>query len=40
MDFLKVPYKVVEVNPLNKKELKAITDYNKVPVAVLDGEVG
>ncbi|ETW01450.1 hypothetical protein H310_06964 [Aphanomyces invadans] len=39
LDFLKVPYNVVEVNPVTKKELKAITDYNKVPVAVVDGEV-
>ncbi|RHZ40598.1 hypothetical protein DYB26_015387, partial [Aphanomyces astaci] len=39
LDFLKVPYNVVEVNPVTKKELKAITDYNKVPVAVVDGQV-
>ncbi|RHY73216.1 hypothetical protein DYB30_013048, partial [Aphanomyces astaci] len=38
LDFLKVPYNVVEVNPVTKKELKAITDYNKVPVAVVDGQ--
>ncbi|KAF0684549.1 Aste57867_23467 [Aphanomyces stellatus] len=39
LDFLNVPYKVVEVNPVTKKELKAITDYSKVPVAVVDGDV-
>ncbi|EQC31669.1 hypothetical protein SDRG_10834 [Saprolegnia diclina VS20] len=39
MDYLQVPYKVVEVNPVSKKELKEITDYGKVPVAVIDGVV-
>ncbi|OQS07060.1 prostaglandin E synthase [Thraustotheca clavata] len=39
MDYLQVPYKVIEVNPVTKKELKEITDYSKVPVAVIDGEV-
>ncbi|KAG9404323.1 Prostaglandin E synthase 2 [Aphanomyces cochlioides] len=39
LDFLNVPYNIVEVNPVTKKELKAITDYNKVPVAVIDDEV-
>ncbi|KAG7376750.1 Prostaglandin E synthase 2 [Phytophthora pseudosyringae] len=39
LDYLKIPYEVVEVNPLSKKETKAFTDYRKVPVARIDDEV-
>ena len=39
LDFLDVPYRVVEVDPFAKKALKATgTDYRKVPLAMLDGE--
>jgi len=37
LDYYKVPYRTVEVNPLTKKELKW-SDYKKVPVLVMDGE--
>jgi len=38
MDFYKVPYETLEVNPLTKKEFKVLgSDYRKVPV-VLFGE--
>ncbi|CAN6483293.1 unnamed protein product [Victoria cruziana] len=37
LDYNKLPYKVVEVNPITKKEIKW-SDYKKVPVVVLDGE--
>jgi microsomal prostaglandin-E synthase 2 len=39
LDYLNVPYEVVEVNPLTKKETKAFTDYRKVPVVRIDDEV-
>lgn len=39
LDYLKIPYEVVEVNPLTKKETKAFTDYRKVPVCRIDDEV-
>eukprot|EP00644_Phytophthora_capsici_P009057 jgi/Phyca11/504192/fgenesh2_kg.PHYCAscaffold_6_\ len=39
LDYLKIPYEVVEVNPLTKKETKAFTDYSKVPVVRIDDEV-
>lgn len=32
-----MPYKVVEVNPLSKKEIKW-SDYKKVPILMVDGE--
>lgn len=37
LDYLKVPYEVVEVNPVSKKEL-AFSDYKKVPIAVMEGK--
>mmetsp|Transcript_6411 Transcript_6411/g.19392 ORF Transcript_6411/g.19392 Transcript_6411/m.19392 type:complete len:271 (+) Transcript_6411:71-883(+) len=37
MDFYKVPYSTIEVNPLSKREMK-FTDYKKVPLAIMDGE--
>ncbi|KAJ0678192.1 putative prostaglandin-E synthase [Helianthus annuus] len=37
LDYYDVPYKVVEVNPLSKKEIKW-SDYKKVPILVVDGE--
>ncbi len=37
LDFMNVPYQVVEVNPLTKKETK-FTDYNKVPLAMINGK--
>ena len=43
LDFYGLRYRTVEVNPLNKAELKdestIRTDYRKVPVATIDGEV-
>lgn len=37
LDFNKIPYKVVEVNPMSKKEIKW-SDYKKVPILTVDGE--
>nr|XP_043638152.1 prostaglandin E synthase 2-like [Erigeron canadensis] len=37
LDYYDVPYKVVEVNPLSKKEIKW-SDYKKVPILMVDGE--
>ncbi|KAE9105727.1 hypothetical protein PF005_g15477 [Phytophthora fragariae] len=39
LDYLNIPYEVVEVNPLSKKETKAFTDYRKVPVVRINDEV-
>eukprot|EP00163_Fabomonas_tropica_P012365 TRINITY_DN2363_c0_g1_i1.p1 TRINITY_DN2363_c0_g1~~TRINITY_DN2363_c0_g1_i1.p1 ORF type:complete len:267 (-),score=44.68 TRINITY_DN2363_c0_g1_i1:147-947(-) len=36
MDYNKIPYRVVEVNPISKAEVK-FTDYRKVPILVLNG---
>lgn len=35
---VQIPYRTVEVSPLTKKQL-SWSEYRKVPVAVLDGEV-
>ncbi|KAF5739327.1 prostaglandin E synthase 2 [Tripterygium wilfordii] len=37
LDYHNVPYKVVEVNPITKKEIKW-SDYKKVPILTVDGE--
>ncbi|XP_068640488.1 uncharacterized protein [Aristolochia californica] len=37
LDYHSIPYKVVEVNPLTKKEIKW-SDYQKVPILTVDGE--
>ncbi|KAG9442777.1 hypothetical protein H6P81_018631 [Aristolochia fimbriata] len=37
LDYHNIPYKVVEVNPLTKKEIKW-SDYQKVPILTADGE--
>ncbi|XP_010920100.1 uncharacterized protein [Elaeis guineensis] len=37
LDYYDIPYKIVEVNPLSKKEIKW-SDYKKVPILVVDGE--
>ncbi|XP_010274064.1 PREDICTED: prostaglandin E synthase 2-like isoform X3 [Nelumbo nucifera] len=37
LDYHHIPYKVVEVNPLSKKEIKW-SDYKKVPILTVDGE--
>ncbi|RLN27121.1 hypothetical protein BBJ28_00019168 [Nothophytophthora sp. Chile5] len=39
LDYLNIPYEVVEVNPLTKKETQAFTSYRKVPVCRIDDEV-
>lgn len=39
LDFHNIPYRVVEVDPLRKTELKQFSeDYRKVPIAVINGE--
>ncbi|CAK7346153.1 unnamed protein product [Dovyalis caffra] len=37
LDYYNIPYKVVEVNPISKKEIKW-SDYRKVPILKVDGE--
>lgn len=37
LDYHDIPYKVVEVNPLSKKEIKW-SDYKKVPILTVEGE--
>lgn len=37
LDYYQIPYKIVEVNPINKKEIKW-SDYKKVPILIVDGE--
>ncbi|KAH7521036.1 hypothetical protein ACOSP7_011166 [Xanthoceras sorbifolium] len=37
LDYYNIPYKVVEVNPINKKEIKW-SDYKKVPILTVDGD--
>lgn len=36
LDYYNVPYKVVEVNPIFKKEIKW-SEYKKVPILMVDG---
>eukprot|EP00051_Salpingoeca_urceolata_P024881 m.442290 g.442290 ORF g.442290 m.442290 type:complete len:319 (-) comp20286_c2_seq12:65-1021(-) len=38
LDYCRVPYNVVEVDPLSKKEIKFSSDYKKVPIVVLGDE--
>nr|GEX20475.1 prostaglandin E synthase 2-like [Tanacetum cinerariifolium] len=37
LDYYDIPYKVVEVNPFSKKEIKW-SEYKKVPILMVDGE--
>ncbi|KAK7352230.1 hypothetical protein VNO80_17649 [Phaseolus coccineus] len=37
LDYYNIPFKVVEVNPINKKEINW-SDYKKVPILTVDGE--
>ncbi|KAL3536888.1 hypothetical protein ACH5RR_000254 [Cinchona calisaya] len=37
LDYYDIPYKIVEVNPISKKEIKW-SDYKKVPILMVDGE--
>ncbi|GLT34979.1 hypothetical protein SLA2020_094640 [Shorea laevis] len=37
LDYNNIPYKVVEVNPISKKEIKW-SEYKKVPILTIDGE--
>jgi microsomal prostaglandin-E synthase 2 len=37
LDWQKVPYSTVEVNPISKAEIKQFKPYKKVPVAMIDG---
>jgi len=39
LDYLRVPYKAVEVNPLTKSQISFSADYKKVPIVSLEGEV-
>ncbi|KAL9644600.1 hypothetical protein ABK040_015339 [Willaertia magna] len=39
LDFHKIPYKMVEVNPLFKSEIKFSKDYKKVPIVVVEGKL-
>lgn len=39
LDYHNIPYKVIEVDPLRKTELKQFSaDYRKVPIAIVDGK--
>ncbi|XP_019156760.1 PREDICTED: prostaglandin E synthase 2-like [Ipomoea nil] len=37
LDYCDIPYKIVEVNPISKNEIKW-SDYKKVPILMVDGE--
>lgn len=37
LDWQRVAYRTVEVNPLSKAEIKFSKDYHKVPIAIIDG---
>ncbi|KAF0984602.1 hypothetical protein FDP41_000501 [Naegleria fowleri] len=37
LDYNEIPYKIVEVNPLFKSEIKFSKDYKKVPIVVVEG---
>lgn len=37
--YTETPYKIVEVNPLTKAEIKFSTDYKKVPIMDMDSEL-
>lgn len=37
MDYHNIPYRVVEVNPMGKKEIKW-SEYKKVPILMVDGQ--
>ena len=37
LDYLKIDYDTVEVNPLTKSEIKFSKDHKKVPIAIIDG---
>ncbi|KAI3776496.1 hypothetical protein L1987_46281 [Smallanthus sonchifolius] len=37
LEYYDIPYNIVEVNPINKKEIKW-SDYRKVPILMVDGE--
>ena len=38
LDFHSIPYKVIEVDPLKKKQLAFSKDYRKVPIAILKND--
>eukprot|EP00958_Prasinococcus_capsulatus_P015571 scaffold1659_cov371-Prasinococcus_capsulatus_cf.AAC.9 len=38
LDYRKMPYKWVEVNPLTKSEIRFSKEYKKVPIFVMDGQ--
>jgi microsomal prostaglandin-E synthase 2 len=39
LQYLKIPYQSIEVNPLTKSQIKFSKEYKKVPLAVIDNEV-
>jgi microsomal prostaglandin-E synthase 2 len=40
LDYYKIPYRVIEVSPLTKRQLKAgAPGHTKVPVAIIDGDI-
>lgn len=38
LDWQKIPYSAVDVNPLTKSEISFSKEYRKVPIVVMDGE--
>jgi microsomal prostaglandin-E synthase 2 len=38
LDYLKIPYNTIEVNPLTKSQIKFSEDYKKVPIAIFQTE--
>lgn len=36
LDYEKIPYDIIEVNPLNKREIQFSSDYKKVPILIDD----
>ena len=38
LDYYNIPYKVMEVNPISKKEIKW-SEYKKVPILTVEGEL-
>lgn len=39
LEYLKIPYEAIEVNPLTKGEISFSKDYKKVPIAIINGNI-
>lgn len=39
LDYMKIPYKAVEVNPMTKSQLSFSKEYKKVPIMTMKGDV-